>query len=458
MSAVWEFFSVETGSSKNARCKICNASISRGGTTSKDFNTSNLIKHLKRNHVKEHSDFVQASTKKQASTGQQQSLEGAFHRRDKYPPDSVKAKAITEKLVEFVALDDQPLSVVDKIGFRRLIEHLEPRYNLPNRRYLTETALPQLYARVYEHVKESLKDVPVVSFTSDIWSSDVCPMTLLSLTASWVDTDFTLKSAVLQAKPFRGSHTAEAIAATFEDMLKEWNIPKNRVHVVLRDNAKNMVKAMKDLGLPSLGCAAHSLNLVVHEGLLSQRTICDALASGRKIVGHFKHSPLAYSRLEDIQADMNLPVKRLQQDVHTRWNSTFYMVQSLIEQKRPLCAYAADHDLPATLTANQWGLLEKTLAVLEPFEELTRELSSSSASAADVIPAVTVLRRLLHKETEADQGIKTMKSTLLDAVNSRFSTVEEEPLYSVATLLDPRYKDRSVFTKFCSHRLFLPSI
>ncbi|KAJ8353183.1 hypothetical protein SKAU_G00207500 [Synaphobranchus kaupii] len=92
--------------------------------------------------------------------------------------------------------------------------------------------------------------------------------------------------------------------------------------------------------------------------------------------------------------------------------------------------------------SNQWGLLEKTITVLALFEEFTRELSSSSALAADVIPTVTVLKRLLAQVNEANQGIKTLKSTLLESMNRRFTNMESEPLYSVATLLDPRYKDR----------------
>ena len=68
-----------------------------------------------------------------------------------------------------------------------------------------------------------------------------------------------------------------------------------------------------------------------------------------------------------------------------------------------------------TLTANQWALLEKL--ILAPFEELTRKVSSSTSSTADVIPAVTVLKHLLAKENKDDTGIKTMKTTLLQAVN-----------------------------------------
>ncbi len=89
------------------------------------------------------------------------------------------------------------------------------------------------------------------------------------------------------------------------------------------------------------------------------------------------------------------------------------MVESLLEQKRPISAYGADHDLPATLTANQWALLEKTVTVLAPFEELTKQISSSTSSAAEVIPSVTVLKRLLARESQEDTGIKQWKLPFL---------------------------------------------
>lgn len=37
-----------------------------------------------------------------------------------------------------------------------------------------------------------------------------------------------------------------------------------------------------------------------------------------------------------------------------------------------------------------------------------------------------------------------MKSTLLEAVTERFEHVETERIYSIATLVDPRYKERQV--------------
>jgi len=65
-----------------------------------------------------------------------------------------------------------------------------------------------------------------------------------------------------------------------------------------------MVIAMKDA---DLGCFALTLQLVVHDSVLSQRTVIDILAICRSIVGHFKHSTLAYSKLCEIQQNLGLP-------------------------------------------------------------------------------------------------------------------------------------------------------
>lgn len=436
MSAVWEYFSVENSDSVKAICKICKLEVSRGGTNKAHFNTTNLIRHLQKSHTVEYGTY-----KKRTKPQQQQTLAEVFQKKDKLPRNGEKSRNITRKIVEYIALDDQPISVVENVGFRRLMDYLEPKYELPSRHYISDTALPELYNKICECVQASLSKATYISFTTDIWSSDVCPMSLLSLTAHWIDSSFKLMTAVLHAREFRGSHTAEHVRQEIEEMIEGWKIEKQRVHVVLRDNASNMRKAMDEMGVRSLGCIAHTLHLIVHEGLLSQRSVCDTLTIARKIVGHFKHSPLAYSRLEDIQVELKMPRKRLLQDVQVRWNSTLYMLQSLLDQKRPLSLYASEHNLPSNLTSNQWMLAEKTVQVLAPFEEITRAVSAETATCADVIPAITVLKRALARE-ENDTGIKTMKSTLLEAVERRFSHVETESLYYIATLVDPRYKDR----------------
>lgn len=236
--------------------------------------------------------------------------------------------------MEFICLDCQPVSIVEDEGFWRLMSYLDSRYTIPGRKYFTDVCLPQLYQTVFTHAGSLMKDnITSISFTSDIWSASVCPMSMLSLTVQFINQNFELQKVVLHSQEFSGSHTAEPLAAAFNDMFHAWGIPKEKVHIILRDNAKNMEKAMRDANLPSLPCMAHSLQLAVVNGVMSQCSISDIIASGRRIIGHFKHSPLAYSPLQSIQKQLGQPIKRLQQDIPTRWNSTLYMLQSLLEQK-----------------------------------------------------------------------------------------------------------------------------
>ena len=104
----------------------------------------------------------------------------------------------------------------------------------------------------------------------------------------------------------------------FENMFETWKIPKNKVHAVLRDNPRNMTKALEECGVASLPCKAHTLQLAVNEGVLTQRSISDTVATVRKIVSHFKHSQLAYSRLQAIQEQLGVKTERLKLDVSTR--------------------------------------------------------------------------------------------------------------------------------------------
>lgn len=100
-----------------------------------------------------------------------------FKNKEKLPEGSEKAKKITAKIAEFIALDDQPLSVVANEGFRGLLEYLEPRYVLPSRHYFTDTALPALHQKLCDQLLILLKDIPAFGFTTDIWSSFVPDVT-----------------------------------------------------------------------------------------------------------------------------------------------------------------------------------------------------------------------------------------------------------------------------------------
>ena len=105
---------------------------------------------------------------------------------------------------------------------------------------------------------------------------------LLSLTAQWITDTFQHTNIMLNASRIMGSYTGAYIAQKIKEILESWFIATDQVHVILRDNGSNMVRAMKDASLPDLGCFAHTLQLVVHAAVLSQRVVTDILAICRK--------------------------------------------------------------------------------------------------------------------------------------------------------------------------------
>jgi hypothetical protein len=75
-----------------------------------------------------------------------------------------------------------------------------------------------------------------------------------------------------------------------------------------------------------------------------------------------------------------------------------------------------------------WEHVWNMNTLLTPFEQLTREINEWTASAADVIPSVMALKRLLNKTADTDRRVKTCKSTLLEALNKRVGGILSEPL------------------------------
>ena len=447
-SPIWSFYSVGEDS-RYAICKTCAQSVSRGGRNTKTFNTSNLVQHLKK-HQDDYKEYEkqkaskteQADKAKEAckATKRQLSLEESGELVRLWDINDPRAQRVHRRIGEMIAIDCQPFSIVADVDFTRLLKQLEPRYSLPSRRYITEVILPRIHAGVTAAVKKELAGIPWFSFTTDIWSTEVSNDSLLSLTAHWLTDSFEHKSAVLHAQPMYHAHTGEYICEQYKQMLARWEIKNEQVHLIVRDNAANMVKAMKDASLPDLGCFAHTLQLIVNDGVLSQRAVIDTLAVCRQIVGHFRRSSLAYCRLREIQQNLGLAQHRPKQDEPTRWNSTLYMLQTIKEQKMALAAYATEYAIPQ-LTPNQLDLASKVIAALNPIEEITKSVSTDAASASLIIPFIRILRRTLENH-EDDRGIRTMKGEMLSSLNRHYAAVEGNAPLVLASLLDPRFKDK----------------
>ena len=86
---------------------------------------------------------------------------------------------------------------------------------------------------------------------------------------------------------------------------------------------------------------------------------------------------------------------KLQQDCPTHWNSTFYMIRSLLENRWPITAVLSDETITKQqyyyldLTSENWLLLEDLFKVLEPLEIATVVfIRENHISLSVVLPVV----------------------------------------------------------------------
>ena len=74
----------------------------------------------------------------------------------------------------------------------------------------------------------------------------------VGVSVHWVGSWWDCRFAMLNCKEFTGRHSGDMSADKFETMLATWTIPKDSCHLVLRDNAANMVRAFQHAHIPSL--------------------------------------------------------------------------------------------------------------------------------------------------------------------------------------------------------------
>ena len=226
------------------------------------------------------------------------------------------------------------------------------------------------------------------------------------------------------------------------------------VVAVVTDNAYNIVGAIKLLAAKSnstgwrhVACFAHTLSLVVKGAIEKNTELSPLLSKARALVTFFHSSHKATAKLTSLCKDRTSKV--LAQDVATRWNSTLIMLRSLLD----LQSYVQDvlssikinrRDLD--LSEMEWDTLVNVIDVLQPFQELTKELSSQNyPSISKCIPSVVLLTRWLrntHQTVHTDCQ-KRLISDLLDGISKRFDNTQKiwhSTPHLIGTYLDPRYK------------------
>lgn len=176
------------------------------------------------------------------------------------------------------------------------------------------------------------------------------------------------------------------------------------------------------------------------------------LAKSRKLVTHLHHSASATTAFLRKQVSMlGIEPHRaltIPQDVQTRWNSTFMMIERILKLQNVIQAFMVSQDsidAEDYLKDLDFEIMGRVKTILQPFYDLTKQFSSNKATVACVIPNLIGLRQFLEKVPS--QKVGTFKGLLLTAVEDRFFNpgrgqlnILRNKLYTIPTMLDPRLR------------------
>ena len=397
-----------------------------------------------------------------------------------------------------------PPSVIEQPGFRQFMKVVARKWKPSSARFLKTRLVPSLYESLRKKINLILEEIDHISVTIDIWT-DRRGKAFIGVTGHFIDIEFKSQAVLLDFVRIRGSHTAENIRNWTKDMLEKLGIT-HKIYRVITDNASNMIKAYQfglvvddedqqdqedssrseeysfdtnttekssfDIGwtltdLTSdmneelvemgqangrLSCFAHSLQLVIRDGLKSVPYLSKTLAKCKELSKKSHKSTKVADLLDDLD-------KRLSRSNITRWNSEYLLVRSIIGlgKKNIEDITNAIGDDSLSFNNTDFSVLEEVVNILEPFAEITTTCQSETAATISmIVPSIVHIMDHLKQMSTTVLLLKKLISQLDLSIHTRFAGIVKrlfmkpvaendpfnDPLYFIATLLDPKFKFR----------------
>ena len=194
-------------------------------------------------------------------------------------------------------------------------------------------------------------------------------------------------------------------------------------------------------------CFSHTLQLAVQVAM-KLPAVSRAIARCKRLINHFHHSVQSTQILRSKQKSLKHPQHSLIQEVSTRWNSSYYMMERIIKQQQPICATLLEIKRGDLMPSEvEFAAMESFIKILKPLVEITETMGGQKwVTISAVRPFLYKLLHISFNTTSNDTPLeKSIKESLKNNLSGRYSEKTMD-LLNKACFLDPRFRSLSFLT------------
>ncbi|KAI0489235.1 hypothetical protein KFK09_029077 [Dendrobium nobile] len=358
---------------------------------------------------------------------------------------------------------DLPFQCVEWSGVRTLLRYLRPDLQIVSRN-TARNDCKKLFIKEKAQIQALLCTCKSrVSLTSDLWTS-INTDGFICLTAHFIDNNWRLQKKIISFDYMPPPHDGLALFEKLQQLLIDWKLDSKLFSITLDNASANTVSVdflRNHLNLQNalicngeffhMRCCAHIVNLIVQEGL---KDIDSSVMKVRESIKYVKGSQSRKQKFMECVRQSLLETSRgLRQDVPTRWNSTFIMLDSAIYFRRAFMHLElSDSNYKSCPSNSEWEKMVKICKFLAPFYQITCAFSGTKYPTANLyFPCVsTAYATLKHELSCGEEYIRRMTVGMLAKFEKYWS--DFSVILAIAVILDPRYKFN--FIEWCYKRLY----
>ncbi|KAL5564090.1 hypothetical protein UlMin_027254 [Ulmus minor] len=475
-SVVWNHFErVRKAEICYAVCVHCNKKLSGSSNSGTTHLRNHLMRCLKRSNF-DVSQLLAAKRRKKDSTISLTNISyDETQRKDEYikptmikfDQDQKKDEIVTlgsskfdqersqSDLARMIILHGYPLDMVDHVGFKVFVKNLQPMFEvLPNNDI--EFSCMEIYRKERQKVFEMINKIHGrINLSIKKWYSPE-NAEYLCLTAHYIDENWILQKKLTNFITLDSSHTEDLLSEVIMKCLTDWDIDGKLFALTFDDCSTDddIVLKIKDQisqNRPLLShgqifdvrSASHILHSIVQDAIEALQEVIQKIQGS---IRHVRSSQLIQTKFSEIALQVGIDSQKiLVLDCPSRWNSTYYMLETALEY-RSAFSLLQEHDPSCTsaLTDTEWEWAAAITGYLKLFVEIINVLSSNKCPTANIyFPEICDIHiQLIDWCKSTDEFLSSMALKMKAKFDQYWSKCSLA--LAVAAILDPRFKMKLV--------------